>query len=208
MRHILVLAATSLLAGCASSCAIARGLYSAVVQRSGAPPREELRAYRGRDSTIGRELSSLRVVVLPVSVIGRTPHADSQAAERLATTLAGRHVVASASVGEEAGLPFEPHPNELMIFWTRFRALQAQVRAHPPRGADLVLQVDVFGRPERGLVGAVHVMGVRADGTLTYGSFWNSHQELFREVQPKSVDDAVRMVVLDAERRRARHALR
>lgn len=188
-----------LLAGCASGCQIARGLYSATVQRSGQPPRAEVRALRASDSSIGRALPSMRVVVLPVAVLGRDVGGDSAAAARLADSLVAHGMARSARAGMPVPVPFVRHPNEAMIFWTRFRALQAEVRAHPPADADLVLLVDVFGTPGRAL-GAVHAMGVGADGALRWSGFWNSHQPLWKEVRPVTVDDALRMVVLDAER--------
>lgn len=141
----------------------------------------------------------MRVVVQPVGLIGRQVQGDSAAAARLADSLVAHRLVRSARVGAPVALPFEPHPNQAMIFWRRFRALQSAVRAQPPADADLVLHVDVIGTPGR-VLGAVHVIGVGADGTMRSMGFWNSHQPLWKEVRPVTLDDALRMVVLDAER--------
>ena len=192
-RHVWCLPMV-LLSACASACDVGRGLYSAVVQRSGAPPREELRRIRMRDTTMARGLARSRVVVLPVAVIGGEVRPDSQAAARLADRLVREGLAASARVGPPAPVPFERHPNEAMIFWRRWQALGAWVQQHPMQDADVVLLVDVFGRPERGVVGAVHAMATTGGGELGWSGFWNSHQPLYKEMPPHSADDATAMV--------------
>jgi len=66
--------------------------------------------------------------------------------------------------------------------------------------ADYVLAVDVLGAPERGSVGAVHAMAVTARGELAYHAIWNSHQDLYKEIQPRTLDDANKMVIADLAR--------
>ena len=58
----------------------------------------------------------------------------------------------------------------------------------------------MLGAPERGSIGAVHVMAVTATGEMAYRRLWNSHQPLYKEVQPRSLDDVVQMVVTDLSR--------
>lgn len=190
-----------LMSACSSACAVGKGLYSAVVQRSGAPPRDEMRRIRVRDTLMARGLARSRVVVLPVAVIGSEARPDSQAAARLADRLVRDGLVASARVGPPAPVPFEPHPNELMIFWRRWQALGAWVHEHPPQDADVVLLVDVFGRPERGVFGPVHAMATTGQGELGWSGFWNAHQPLYKEMPPHSLDDATAMVATALARR-------
>jgi hypothetical protein len=78
------------------------------------------------------------------------------------------------------------------------------VRAHPVADADYVLAVDVMGAPERGAVGAVHAVTVTGQGALVYRGAWNSHQDLYQEFKPRSIDDATRMVLTDLTRRAAK----
>jgi hypothetical protein len=75
------------------------------------------------------------------------------------------------------------------------------VAAHPAADADYVLLVDVFGAPERGVVGAVHAMAVTRTGAMAYRGLWNSHQALYKEFRPRSLDDVAEMVAADLGRR-------
>ena len=209
MRPIIALAPLSLLmSACAQGCAIAKGLYVAVVHDSGAPPREERARIDAREAEMLRELSRRRLVVLPVAVLGRSPtRYDTAAAEAIARRLRAEGFSLTTADSAGPSLPFEPQVNEAAIFWARFHALAGEIAAHPRRDADYVLLVDVFGAPERGLVGAVHAMAVTGTGEMAYRGLWNSHQPLYKEFQPRSLDDAARMVATDIVRRSADRAL-
>jgi hypothetical protein len=193
MRAFFRLLPLSLAAGCAQTCAISKALYVAVVHNSGAPSRDERARIDEREAAMLRDLGRARVVVLPVAILGREVRYDTPAASRLADSLnaAGIHATASTT---EIVLPHNPQPNELLTFWTRFKALADSVRQHPVSDADYVLAVDVLGAPDRGSVGAVHAMAVTAHGEMAYHALWNSHQALYQEFKPRSLDDAGRMV--------------
>jgi hypothetical protein len=201
MRNLLKFVPLTLLAGCAQGCGIGRALYLAVVHNSGAPPRAERERIDAREAVMLANLGRARVVVLPMTILGREARFDSAAAVRFADSLAALGVRVRAS-GTAVSLPYEPQPNELFTFWTRFRALGDWVRAHPVSDADYVLAVDVLGAPERGSVGAVHAMAVTSTGELAYHALWNSHQPLYQKIQPRSTDDAIRMVADDWRQRR------
>ena len=203
MRAILRLIPLLVLAGCAQSCAIGRALYLAVAHNSGAPPRAERDRIAARESVMVRELGRARLVVLPVAVVGRTSRYDASAAASLADGLRARGVPATA-IATPVVLPYEPQPNELYTFWTRFKALGDSIHARPLNDADYVLAVDVLGAPERGAVGAVHAMAVTANGQLAYHAAWNSHQELYQQVKPTALNDANRMGIADLTRPRSR----
>lgn len=204
MRKTIRLFPLALAAGCAQGCAITKALYVAVVHQSGAPPRAERDRIDAREAEMLKRLAGSRVVVLPVAILGRNRRYDSTAAAKLAESLSVRGVRATAAAAPMA-LPYEPQPNELLTFWTRFKALGDSVRAHPVADADYVLAVDVMGAPERGSVGAVHAMAVTGTGgELTYRAGWNSYQSLYKEIKPRSLDDASRMVVTDLARRSAK----
>ena len=203
MRRFLKFIPLSLLAGCAQGCAIGKALYIAVVYNSGAPPRAERARIATRESLMVKDLGRAHVVVLPVAVVSRNSRFDTAAAVSLAETLRARGVNATA-IETPIVLPYEPQPNELYTFWTRFKALGDSVQAKPVNGADYVLAVDVLGAPERGAVGAVHAMAVTAGGELAYHAAWNSKQELYQQIKPTSLEDANRMVVADLTRPRSK----
>jgi hypothetical protein len=192
----------TLLAGCANACAIGKALYIAVVHDSGAPAKSEIARIDVREGVFLRDVRRARIAVLPVTVLGRSAHANSDAADTLAAALRalGAHTVIEAPIE----LPYQPQPNEAYTLWTRFRALGDSVRVHPRADADYVLLVDVMGTPERRSIGAVHAMAVTAAGALAYRRLWNSHQPLFKELAPRSLDDAVRMVATDVSRAAAK----
>lgn len=200
MPRLLRLLPLALIGGCAQGCAITKALYIAVVHNSGAPPRAERDRIDARESEMLKRLAGSRVVVLPVTILGRDRRYDSAAAAKFAESLSVRGVRATAS-GMPVVLPYEPQPNELFTFWTRFKALGDSIREHPVPDADYVFAVDVMGAPERGSVGAVHAMSVSGTGELAYRALWNSHQALYQEVKPRSLDDAARMVLTDLSHR-------
>jgi hypothetical protein len=203
MRNLLRLIPLSILAGCTQGCAIGKALYIAVVHNSGAPPRAERDRIAARESVMVNELGRARLIVLPVTVVARNSRFDTSAAVSLAESLHTRGVNATA-IRTPVALPYEPQPNELFTFWTRFKALGDSIHAHPVNGADYVLAVDVLGAPERGSVGAVHAMAVTGDGQLAYHAIWNSHQALYQQVKPTSLDGANRMVITDLTRPRSK----
>lgn len=196
MRSIFRLSPILLTAACGNACAITKALYVAVVHNSGAPPRDELARADEREATFLRDRAHNHVIVLPVAVLRTPVRYDTAAARAIAERLGGANVAT-----DEVHLPFEPQPNEAVILWSRFRALGDSVRAHP-RGDDYVMQVDVIGEPDAGRIVAVHVMVVTGQGgEMAYRRLWNSHQPLYKEVRPTSLDDVARMIATDVARR-------
>jgi hypothetical protein len=203
MHRFLRLVPLAVLAGCAQGCAIGKALYIAIVHNSGAPSRAERDVIDARESTMVADLQRVRVVVLPVAVVSRNSRFDTSAAASLAAGLRSHGVNATAAKTPVV-LPYEPQPNELLTFWTRFKALGDSIRTNPVRDADYVLAVDVLGAPERRSIGAVHAMAVTADGQLAYHAAWNSKQPLYQQVKPTSVADANTMVITDLTRPRSK----
>ncbi len=204
MRSILIWAFPALLTGLsAQSCAVAKGLYSAVVHNSGAPSRADRAMMDARQAEFLRDLPQRRIVILPVAVLGRDRRSDTAAATAIARALRNNGIAAATASTADLSLPFEPQPNEAAIFWSRFKALAVYVAAHPQGDPDYVMLVDVFGAPDRGLIPAVHVMAVTGKGEMAYRRTWNSQQSLYKEFKPRSLGDAGRMVVADLERRSA-----
>jgi hypothetical protein len=202
MRSALAVWPLALVAGCAQVRAMAHGLYEAIVHNSGAPPRAEIARMEKRQETFLRELPRTRLVIAPINVFGRTKGADATGAARIADSLRVAGLGTPTVASQAIVLPFQPQPNEAMIFWSRFKALADTVRAHPATDADYVLMVDVFGvSPERRNLGAVHAVVVTANGDMVYRGAWNSMQALYKEFKPATVEDAARMVSTDITRR-------
>jgi hypothetical protein len=184
-----------LLSVLASGCSIVRALYIAVVHNSGAPPREELARIDERERELLGTLPSKRVLILPVVILGRTVRYDTATSVAIAAQLRANERGIALAGTDSLVLPFEPQPNELAILWSRFHALAASVSDRPRTDVDYVVLVDVLGAPDHGSVGAVHVMAVTGNGTMAFRRLWNSHQPLYKEIRPHSLDDVVRMVV-------------
>ena len=202
MRRFLALAPLAiLLTACAQGCAVVRALYVAVVHDSYAPSKAERAAIRARGDTMARELPRKRLAVQPVAIMGRPVRLDAAGADAIAERLRAAGFPSVAVDTAILAIPFEPGANELAIFWSRYRALADTLRAHPRTDVDYVLLVDVFGRTREGRLGAVHAMAVTASGEMAYWGFWNAHQPLFKDVAPRSLDDAARMVASDLARR-------
>lgn len=190
------------ISACAESCSIGRALYVAIVHNSGAPPKHERDAMDARSDSLMRRVSSLRIVVLPVAVLGRDVTFDTAAAATLATQLNALGGIDARVSPEPATLPLERQPNEALIYWTRFKALAANVAAHPHPNTDLVMLVDVIGVPTVGNLAAVHVMSTTGTGAMAYGRLWNSRQARYREIMPRSLDDVAGMVAADVRDQR------
>jgi hypothetical protein len=191
-----------MMTACAQGCAMTKALYDAIVHNSGAPPKEERARIAERGAVMLRDLHQRRVVVLPMQVLGQPVRHDTAGARLLVERLRAEGITAVASSDTGLTLPFVPQPNELAIYWIRFKALAAEVSARPRDDADYVILVDILGRPENGRVGAVHVMSVTGRGEMAYASMWNSHQTLYQEFLPRSIDDAAVMVATDIRRKR------
>jgi len=195
MRRLFLVVSLSILSGCAQGCSLARALYVALVHNSGAPPKEERERIVAREQQFLATLPNRRLAVLPVAILGRSVRYDSALSVSIATQLRERALASAEPSGRVAVLPFEPQPNELAIFWSRFKALSAIYTAEPRTTVDYVLAVDVIGPSEPRGIGAVHVMTVTADGLMAYHAIWNSHQSLYKEIEPRSDADVARMVV-------------
>jgi hypothetical protein len=188
------------MSACAGGCSVARALYIAIVHNSGAPPREEMARLDQREVELARVLPSKRLLILPVAMLGPRVTYDTQGAASIAQQAREIRVARAIATTDSVVLPFEPQPNEAAILWSRFKALAEHVSAQPVGDVDYVMLVDVLGPANGRTVAAVHVMVVTARGEMAYRRLWNSHQPLFKEFRPATLDDVARMVVTDLSR--------
>ena len=202
MRSVFTIWPLALVIACTQTRAVVRGLYEAIVHNSGAPSQEERTRIDERQLAFLRNFPQRRLVVAPVAILAAKPRYDSSAAMSIADSLRGAGLGTPKVAEHAVVVPFVPQTNEAMIFWSRFKALADTVRAHPPADADYVLLVDVIGvAPERRGLGAVHAMVVTSTGEMAYSGMWNSAQPLYKELRPRTVDDAARMVTTDITRK-------
>ena len=123
------------MSACAGGCSIVRALYVAVVHNSGAPPREEIARIDERERELLRSLSSRRVLILPVAVLGRSVRYDTSTAAAIAKQLDATNLGHASVAATLIALPFERQPNEAVILWSRFTALAGYVAANPRKDA-------------------------------------------------------------------------
>lgn len=164
------------------------------------PPEKECKEIDARAQEFLKEAKTSRLTIYAVYVMDEPPRHDPEAAEMLAGKLEGAGFQQVTVLENPGVLPFEPEPNELNIFWKRARAFASQVQARPP-DTDYVLVVDVFADFEKGAVGPVHAAATNAEGQFAYLALRNSHHPVYREIQPKSMDDMCRLVIEDMTRK-------
>jgi len=198
--RVLALSAVAFAAMPLTGCRAARVVAAAF--HSGAPSRAERHLIDERTTAMLRGLTSQRFLVLPVVVIGKTLTYDSAGARTMAARMRSDFLANAVGESPAMTLAFQPSSNESAIFWSRFKALAANIQASPPHDAYYVMLIDVFGAPDRGAIAAVHVMVVNNRGEMAYHAAWNSAQSLYKQVRPKSIDDAVQMVAIDMSQRR------
>lgn len=165
------------------------------------PPEKECEEIDARAQEFLKEAKTSRLTIYAVYV-GMPPRhdPDPEAAKMLARKLEGAGFQRVSVLEDPADLPFKLEPNELAIFWKRARALASQIQAKPP-DTDYVLMVDVFADFDKGAVGPVHVAATNAQGQFAYLALRNSHHPVYREIQPKSMDDMFRLVIEDMKRK-------
>jgi len=164
------------------------------------PPEQECEEIDARAEEFLKEAKTCRLTVYAVYVMGEPPGREPEAAQLLASKLEGAGFQRVSVLEDPADLPFDPEPNELNIFWKRARAFASQIQARP-LDTDYVLVVDVFADFEKGAVGPVHAAATNGEGQFAYLALRNSHHPVYREIQPKSMDDMFRLVIEDMKRK-------
>jgi hypothetical protein len=160
------------------------------------PPQNECEEIDARAREFLEEAKTSRLTIYAVYVMGEPPRDDPEAAEMFAGKLEAAGFQRVTVLEDPADLPFKPEPNELNIFWKRARALASHVKAQP-LDTDYVIMVDVFADFDEGAVGPVHAATTNTEGKFAYLALRNNHHPIYREIQPKSMDDMFRLVIED-----------
>ena len=182
--------------GINKTCRLTGVLIKAIVTRSGAPPKAELRAIEAREQEFLHECRNKKLLIYAVNILGNRPAIDSAGAVAMQTQLAEIGIQNTEIFSEPLNLPFRPQPNEAAIFWERAQAFQGEI-VHIASASAYVLMIDVFGNLRAGKIAAVHGYVATPDAQLAYINLYNSHHDLFRQVAPQTVSDACRLIVED-----------
>lgn len=209
MIHAARVLALGILTLSLSGCAVGGALFKAVFLRSGALPREEIRAMEAREVVMLRELPDRSVLILPVGILNADASYRQQPAEDLAGRLREAGIPGARAGQRSYDLPYPRQPNQAWIYWKRLRALADSIGGDPPGEADYILFMDVMGGTNddgslRG-IGGIHVYGFTGTGDPAYGRLRNSMHQIFKELQPRTMADACALAVQDLMESRKGH---
>ncbi len=163
------------------------------------PDDNEIKAMGGRAGRLRKQLAESTLVVLGVRAGGRT---DEKTAAERGVWLAP--VGFKSVVATDAGpmLDLKDSPNEQEVLWQAARQVRAWVQQHTPQ-ADYVLMADFAISRIGGETKAAAVHWVLCDrqGDWVLVDYQNSHHADFQQVDPKSVEDCVRLVEIRLKKR-------
>jgi hypothetical protein len=162
-------------------------------EKSGLPPKKELKAIESRRDDLKKQAEKSTVAVYPVRVAGK---GDAQAAAELAEMLAKQGFRGAEAAGTDPKLTIQPNTNQLRIAWDLARAFRKFLRENPPQ-VDYALLADYgIGRTPDGKtrVGGVQFVLCDRQGDWVVVSLRNSHHADFRRIGPRSPVDCNRLV--------------
>jgi uncharacterized protein YceK len=152
-----------------------------------------------------QSLGKTTVTVYP-SVVRTTRSAAAESwnedgARQIAAYIEKRGWAHTAVATDHLEITGQPGVNQAKMFRSSMTSFGEWVKAHPPE-TEYACVAEYLMMGERG-VGGVHVYCARKDGTPAFASLANSHWEEFKEVKPRTVDDATKVAVGALERRLA-----
>ena len=178
---------------------IGKALVQALVTRSGAPPKQELREISARSVQFQQNAPSGQVCIYAVNHLDSTAAVLDTAALLLRQKLQSNGFQKICLIPDPKIFPFHPQPNELAIFWERAYAFRKETA--PLHGAyDYLLMLDIFGNLAQKSVVAVHVCALNRSREFAYLGLFNSHHAIFRETDPHDISDALDIFITDFHR--------
>jgi hypothetical protein len=124
---------------------------------------------------------------------------DEDGARQIAAYIEKRGWARVAVATDHLQITGHPGHNQAKMFRTSMTSFGQWVNAHPTE-TEYACVAEYLMMGERG-VGGVHVYFVRKDGAPAFGSLANSHWEEFKEVKPRTVEDATKVAIGALERR-------
>lgn len=142
-----------------------------------------------------RALGHTSLTVYPTAVrMGRTTQSDLDSAKSLAAEFERRKLGTAAVRDEPVVFERKGSFNQAKMYQQSKAAFAAYIRAHPP-GSDYAVMAEYL-LSTSGQVGGIHLYLVRGDGEPVGGVLLNSHWKEFKAVNPRSVQDATRALLL------------
>jgi hypothetical protein len=161
-------------------------------QKSNAPPKEEQKAIQQRLETMKKQRQP--AVLVYDAHVNRGVKEGSAAA--LAKLLNDAGLMAASPAEVSPHFKIAPNTNEQRRLWDRARAFREHVRKHPPEAAYVLLtEFTIKGGNEEGEVWTVHTVVCDQAGEWVLVDFQNNHHRDFTRINPRSVEDATRLVV-------------
>lgn len=132
-------------------------------------------------------LGETTVTVFPTCVReGKQLRDDADSAARIRAFLEDENLAKAVRSDVHVPITSEWGMNQARMFRDSAADFAAFVKANPIDTEYAVMAEYLFGKSE---AGGVHVYVVRKDGVIAYGSLWNSHQKVFSDVSPRTVDE-------------------
>ncbi len=151
----------------------------------------ERKAMDERLKVIKKAGSAARVLVYPARVSG--DHVDPNCATHLCELINEAKLCQSSVSKLVPVMEGSGWPNEMHVLWLFARNVREYLRQHPA-DSDYVLFADYWFAPNN-KVWAVHFVVCDRAGEWVMVDLQNSHQEAFRRIDPKNLEDCDRLVL-------------
>ncbi len=202
VKSISVLLICTFFIGAFSGCSMEKAflVIKSLLKGSGAPPKAEREAINQREKEFFAAGKNQSITVYGVYRFKEgKDHISEEATGCLVEKLSELGFNKVERFSEPISFVFTPQPNEMAIFWERAKAFRKEIQQQSiETGA--VLMLDIFASWNKDYIHAVHAVGCNTKGEILYIGFWNCHQPLYKELQPNTIEDAVKMLVVDFKR--------
>jgi hypothetical protein len=143
-------------------------------------------------------LGKTSFTVFPAVVrIGRVTQHDAATAREIAARLSARGLGEAVASAEPVEFATRGSFNQARMYQRSHAAFNDYIRTHPVATEYALLPEYLLST--KGGVGGVHLYVVRRDGAGAGGILLNSHWKEFRAVEPRSVNDATKALLLRIE---------
>jgi hypothetical protein len=165
-----------------------------ILKGNGAPPKKERELIEARGDSMLTGLKAAALYIYPVTVPSQMNKFHVQYSIKIAEALKNAGFTNITILKDEPReIPYTPQSNQAAMFWERAMGFSKYVKNHPGKPDGFMVMVDVLGTPGK-WIGGVHLYTANTSGDLAHIIFWNSHWELFKEFNPKDLDDVSKMI--------------
>ncbi len=161
-------------------------------ERSGLPPESERSLLPGREKLFKESGQKAKLTVYPVRIGGEV---NRESAGRLSKMINDAGLCSSVPAsGSPLLTASQAGPDELKILWDLAREFREYCRKNPS-GAGYAIYADYAFNPDQWEQGYVHFVVCDRSGEWVIVDLQNSHQDEYKSVKPKSIDDCSRLLV-------------